>query len=153
VSFLRRLLGGGGDEDQAPPAPSGAPQDPIVVADPRATLEEQLRALVARPELEFLIVLWDARRNLYAQFAPTNAGELVGELTGDRYLEPRHRLRPEQRSGLAGLGWRDDADGGNWQRTWPVATSPATIAADAVAAMEIHGLPRRAEWTITFGSD
>lgn len=150
MSFLRRLFGR--SEDGPPPEPSGAPSGPVDVEDPERTLAEQVGRLMARPELDFLIVEWDASRRLYLQFAPTPYG-LHAETVGDRYLEPRHRLRGEQHDALRALGWSEPAASGNWERTWPVGTEPDDVASVCTATMQVYGTAPRPQWTISFGAD
>ena len=152
MSFLRRLFGGETAEE-GPPPPSGAPAEPVVVDDVEGTLAEHAGRLIERPELEFLIVEWDAPRGLYVRFAPTEGGGLNGEAVGDRYLEPRHRLREAQRAALLGLGWREAPTSGNWERTWPPGTEPTAIASVCSQTMEVYGMQPRPRWTITFGAD
>jgi hypothetical protein len=153
MSFLRRLFGGGSADEAPAPEPSGAPGGPVDVADPERTLADYVGRLVARPELEFLIVEWDSARRLYIQFAPEASGGLLAESVGDRYLEPRHRLSDDQRDALRALGWSEAMASGNWQRTWPAGTEPAAVASVCTATMEVYGVAARPQWTITFGAD
>ncbi len=151
MSFLRRLFGG--DDDGPPPEPSGSPSGPVAVRDPEATLADHVGRLLARPELEFLIVEWDRARGVYLQFAPQASGTLHGETVGDRYLEPRHRLRDEQREALRGLGWHEARESGNWEQHWSGQIAAAEVARTGVATMAVYGVTPGAEWTITFGAD
>ena len=152
MSFLRRIFGGGGD-DAGPPPPSGAPDEPVAVGDPEQMLSEQVGRLLERPDLEFLIVEWDAGRGLYLRFTPTEGGGLIGESVGDRYLQPRHRLAEAQRAALVGLGWHEAPASGNWERTWPAGTEPAVVARVCTETMGVYGVQPRPQWTITFGAD
>jgi hypothetical protein len=152
MAFLRRLFGRN-DGGEVPPEPSGSPAGPIRVDDPEATLGDSVGQLLARPELEFLIVEWDAARRLYLRLTPSAGGALLAECVGDRQLEPRHRLSEQQRGGLIALGWRETGAGGSWERTWASGAEPVDVARVCVETMRTYGLPARAEWTITFGAD
>jgi|GEM_PF-6488479 len=94
-------------------------------------------AAVSPAKDAFVIASVDDATNRYAQFMPSPGGGLLGELVGNRYLAPEHRLSAAQQDQVRARGWRGDGDE-NWSRDLP---SPASaedrhrVADEAVAVL------------------
>lgn len=106
-----------------------APPDPLHVALDHAAASSADDA--------FVHAVVDDQTNRYAQFLPTPGGGLIGELVGNTYLAPEHRLSASQQERVRARGWSGDGDE-NWRRELP---SPASaedrhrFADDAVDAL------------------
>jgi hypothetical protein len=80
----------------------------------------------------------------YAQFMPSEAGELHCEVVANEFLSPQHQLGEEAQGLLIGLGWSSPCPNHTMYWRAPV---PVDLVAERVVRTlrEAHGAPARAE--------